>query len=156
MHWWVWTSRALASPPWKCTSHTELVPSANEETVRRLYRAWQKDGFGVVPELMDAEIEYVNPPDAIEPGIRHGHEGFATAARALLTVYENYDVLDARFYEAGDSVAVVTRVATRSRGNAVPIEAERGYVFDIRKGKVTRFAWFNDGAQALDAIGVDG
>lgn len=132
------------------------MPSANEEIVRRLYQAWQKDGFGVVPELMDAEIEYVNPSDAIEPGTRHGHAGFAKAARALMSVYTNYEVLEARFYEAGDSVAVVTRVATRSRGHAVPVEAERGYVFDVRDGRVTRFAWFNDAVQALNAIGVDG
>jgi hypothetical protein len=45
-------------------------------------------------------------------------------------------------------------VATRSTVRAVPIEAERGYVFDFRDGKVIRFAWFSDPAEALDAVGL--
>ena len=46
----------------------------NVELVRRLYDVWEKDGFGVVPALMDPEIEYVNPPYAVEPGTRRGYE----------------------------------------------------------------------------------
>ena len=42
-------------------------------------------------------------------------------------------------------------VTTRSTGNAVPIATERGYVFDVRDGLVTRFAWFNNADEALAA-----
>jgi hypothetical protein len=49
-------------------------------------------------------------------------------------------------------VAATARVATRSTGRAVPIEAERGYVFDLRDGTVTRFAWFNDPQEAIEAV----
>jgi len=40
----------------------------NVELVKRLYDAWRKEGFGVVPAVMDPDIEYVNPPYAVEPG----------------------------------------------------------------------------------------
>jgi ketosteroid isomerase-like protein len=127
----------------------------NIEVVERLYEAWQRDGFGVVRELMDPGIEWVNPAYAVEPGTRRGYGGFATAARALTAVYPDYRVSAVRFYDVGDRVAVTARVATRSTGRAVPIEATRGYVFDLRGGKVTRFAWFNDPREAIAAVGLD-
>ena len=122
----------------------------NIEVVRRLYEAWIRDGFGVVPELMDPEIEYVNPDHAVEPGTRRGFEGFAVAARAVTSVYGGYEVVEPELQDLGERVLVKARVRTRSHANEVPIEAERGYVFDIRDGKVTRFAWFNDFADAAE------
>jgi ketosteroid isomerase-like protein len=122
------------------------------EIVRRLYEAWQRDGYGVVPELMDPDIEFVNPAYAVEPGTRHGYDGFAAAARSLASVYSDYRVVAAQFYDAGDRVAVRATVTTRSVARSVPIEAERGYVFDIRAGKVIRFAWFSDPTEALEAV----
>ena len=122
----------------------------NIEVVRRLYEAWRRDGFGVVPELMDPDIEYVNPPYAVEPGIRRGYQGFETAARAFSSVYADSEVSDPELEELGGRVLVRARVRTRSHGNAVPLEAERGFVFDIRDGRVVRFAWFNYFADARE------
>jgi ketosteroid isomerase-like protein len=126
----------------------------NVEIVRRLYEVWQRDGYGVVPELMDPDIEFVNPVYAVEPGTRRGYEGFAAAARSLVAVYSDYVVSAVELYDVGDRVAVTARVATRSTGHAVPIEADRGYVFDFRRGKVIRFAWFSDPSEALEAVGL--
>jgi ketosteroid isomerase-like protein len=126
------------------------VSEENIEVVHRLYAIWHRDGFGVVPELMDPAVEYVNPPYAVEPGIRRGYDGFAEAARAVTSVYGDYEVDARELTELGDRVVVRAHVKTRSHGNAVPIEAERGYVFDIRDGRVLRFAWFNDFAGALE------
>jgi ketosteroid isomerase-like protein len=128
----------------------------NVEVVEALYTAWQRDGVGVVRELMDPEIEWVNPAYAVEPGTRRGYDEFAAAAQAVLDIYGDYRVSDVNVHDAGDRIAVRARVATRSKGNDVPIEAERGYVFDIREGKVIRFAWFNDPAEALKDVGLAG
>jgi ketosteroid isomerase-like protein len=125
------------------------------DIVRSVYEAWQRDGFGVVPELMAADVEYVNPPYAVEPGTRHGHAGFAAAAQALHSVYGDYEVTAAELREAGDRVAVSARVSTSSKAHAVPIKAERGYLFDVRDGKITRFAWFNSPQEAIDAIELE-
>jgi ketosteroid isomerase-like protein len=125
------------------------VSEQNVEVVRQLYAAWRRDGFGVVPELMDPEIEYVNPSYAVEPGVRRGYEEFAAAALAVTSVYGDYEVQESELEDLGQRVLVRAHVRTRSLGNAVPIEAERGYVFEVRDGKVRSFAWFNDPADAL-------
>jgi len=126
----------------------------NVEVVRRLYAAWQRDGYGVVPELMDPDIEFVNPAYAVEPGTRHGYDGFAAAAESLASVYSDYQVTAVQFFDVGDRVAVRATVRTRSSGRDVPIEADRGYVFDFRGGKIVRFAWFSDPAEALGSVGL--
>ena len=127
----------------------------NVEVVRSLYEAWQRDGFGVVPELMDPAIEWVNPPYAVEPGTRSGYDGFAAAAQAFVDVYEFYRASAVEMHDIGERVAVRARVATRSKGKGVLIDTERGYVFDLRDGKVIRFAWFNNPAEALEAVGLE-
>jgi ketosteroid isomerase-like protein len=126
----------------------------NVELVKRLYDAWQRDGFGVVPALMDPEIEYVNPPYAVEPGTRRGYEGFEIAAQAIRSVYPNRRFEPLAFYDAHNRVAVRVRVVARGIGSSVEVDAERGYVFDVRDAKIVRFAWFNEPLEALEAVGL--
>jgi ketosteroid isomerase-like protein len=126
----------------------------NVEVVRRLYEAWQTEGFGVVPELMDPEIEWVNPAYAVEPRTRRGYDEFAAAASAFTNAYRESRAIDATFHDAGERIAVKATMASRSTGGDVPIHAQRGYVFELREGRVTRFAWFSDPAEALKAVGL--
>ena len=126
----------------------------NVELVKRLYDAWREGGFGVVPALMDPEIEYVNPPYAVEPGTRLGYEGFAIAARNIRNVYPARRFEPLEFHDAREQVAVRVRVIARGVGSSVEVDVERGYVFDVRDGKVVRFAWFNEPLEALRAVGL--
>jgi|SRR6185437_11162778 len=125
------------------------------EVVKRLYHAWEQDGFGVVPALMDPEIEYVNPPYAVEPGTRCGYEGFATAAASIRAIYPTRRFEPLAFHDTQDRVAVRVRVIARGVGSSVEVVAERGYVFDLRDGRVVRFSWFNEAREALAAVGLE-
>ena len=131
------------------------MSQANVEVVKRLYDAWETDGVGVVRALMDPDIEYVNPPYAVEPGTRRGYEGFAIAAQAIHAVYPTRRFEPLAFYEAQDRVAVRVRVVARGVGISVEVDAERGYVLDVRDGKIVRFAWFNEPFEALKAVGLE-
>jgi ketosteroid isomerase-like protein len=130
------------------------MSEANVEVVRRLYEAWGRDGFGVVPELMDPGVEWVNPDYAVEPGIRHGYDGFAAAARSINSIYPDFHLSPLEFYDAGDSVAVRVRVVARGAVSDVGLDTERGYLFDVLDGRIVRYAWFNEPAEALKAVGL--
>jgi ketosteroid isomerase-like protein len=130
------------------------VSEENVEIVRRVYEAWQRDGVDVVPELMDPEVEWLNPVYALEPGSRRGYEEFAAAAAAFRSVYRVDRFSVGEVYDAGDRIVVTGWMLARSAGNQVPVDAERGYVFDLRDGKIIRFAWFSDPAEALREVGV--
>jgi ketosteroid isomerase-like protein len=126
----------------------------NVELVRRLYEAWQRDGFGVVAELMDPGIEWVNPPNAVEPGTRRGYAAFAAAAESFVSVYLESRFTDVSFHDAGDRIAVSATMSSRGGGSEFPIETRRGYVFELRDGRVTRFSWFTDPLEAIEAVGM--
>jgi ketosteroid isomerase-like protein len=124
------------------------MSSENLELVRSIYAAWHAGtsarGF------MDAEIEYVNPPDAVEAGTRRGPESFGL----IRDSYDDVEVRPKRFVEAGDNIVVVATVTAVSRGGRIPIEHEQGYVWTVEDGKAIRFRWFNSAQEALDAAGV--
>ena len=120
----------------------------NVEIVRRIYAAWlagtSARGF------MDPEIEYVNPPDAVETGTLRGPESFGLVRDA----YDDVEVRPERFVDAGDDVVVVATLSGTSRGAGVPIEREQGYVWTVRDGKAIRFRWFSTPREALAAAGL--
>ncbi len=116
--------------------------------VRSIYAAWlagtSARGF------MDSDIEYVNPPDAVETGTLRGPRSFGL----LRDVYDDVEVRPERFIDAGDEVVVVATLTGTSRGARVPVKREQGYVWTIRDGRAIRFRWFNTAQEALEAVGL--
>src|SRR6266852_5674248 len=99
----------------------------NVEIVRRVYEAWARDEFSGSLELFDAEVEYVNPAGAVEPGTRRGLEAFARTAGGpvpLQPVRMPHDVAGGvegtvtaseDIWPAGDPVAGQDQRAKRAR-----------------------------------------
>ena len=127
----------------------------NVEVVRRFYDAWARKDFpGPVAELMDREIEYVNPAGAIEPGVRRGRAAFSKAVEAVFDGWESWQVEPERFTAAGEHVVVVLRYRARGRGSGVVIEGRESALWTLRDGKVQRYAWFHGPTGALEAAGL--
>jgi ketosteroid isomerase-like protein len=124
------------------------VSEENVALVRRIYDAW-RDGHST-RDFIAEDVEYVNPPYAVEPGTRHGRASFAGIREA----YDDVEVRPHRFVDAGDEVVVLATITGRSREAGVPIEREQGYVWTVRDGRAVRFRWFNSAAEALEAAGA--
>src|SRR5271157_5177442 len=120
----------------------------NVELVRRIYELWSRDESA--RHLIDPELEYVNPPYAVESGTRHDRE---TLGR-IRDVYPDFHVEPERFADAGEDVVVIgiARGTSASGGEA---QWRQGYVWTVRDGKAIRFRWFNDPGEALDAVGLE-
>ena len=124
------------------------MSQANVEVVRGIYAAWRAGtsarGF------MDAEIEYVNPPDAVETGTLRGPASF----RLIRDAYDDVEVRPTRFIDAGDDVVVVAILTGVSHEARIPVERQQGYVWTIRDGRAIRFRWFSTADEALAAVGL--
>jgi ketosteroid isomerase-like protein len=125
------------------------MSEANVEIVRSIYAAWS-DGRSA-SDFIDADIEYVNPPYAVEPGTIRGRSSFARIRDA----YDDVKISPRRFLDAGDQVVVLAEITGRSHGAGVPIHREQGYVWTMRDGQAVRFRWFNSAKEALDAVGLE-
>jgi ketosteroid isomerase-like protein len=127
----------------------------NVEIVRSMYDAWARNEFPGPAELLDAEIEYVNPANAVEPGTRHGLEAFSRAVEQVFVEgWEGWRFEPERFTPSGDRVAVVLRYTARGRGSRVKVEGRLSTLWTISGGKVVRFEWFHGADEALEAIGL--
>jgi ketosteroid isomerase-like protein len=126
----------------------------NVEIVRSFYDAWARDEFPGPIEPMDSEIEYVNPAGAVEPGTRHGLTAFSRAVEKVFEGWETWQMEPERFRAVGHQVAVVVRYRARGRGSGIEVEGRESALWTLRDGKVARYAWFHEPADALEAVGL--
>ena len=77
------------------------MSQSNVDMVRSFYAAWASGEFPGPRQLMDAEIEYVNPAGAIEPGVRRGLAAFDRAVEKLFEGWSAWEMEPERFESAG-------------------------------------------------------
>lgn len=120
----------------------------NVDLVRAIHDAWA-DGTSNT-HLIAPDLEYVNPPYAVEAGTLHER----AALDRVRDVYPNFRIEAERFIDAGDDVVVVG-VARGTGASGVEIQWRQGYVWTVTDGLAVRFQWFNDPAEALAAAGLE-
>jgi ketosteroid isomerase-like protein len=121
----------------------------NVAVVRAIYDAWSAGRSASV--FIDPDVEYVNPPDAVEPGVRIGRRAFAE----IRSSYDHVRVEPQQYIDAaGDDVVVIARITGRGRASGLDIDSRQGYIWTIHDGKAVRFRWFNRPDEALTAAGL--
>ncbi len=121
----------------------------NVELVRRIYGAWDREESA--RDFIAADVEYVNPSYAVEPGTRRGRKSFS----AVRDTFGDFKPRVERFIDAGDDkVVVLARYTGTGRGSGVPVAGEHGYVWTVRDGVAVRFRWFESHREALEAAGL--
>ncbi len=128
------------------------MTAENIEVVRRVYEAWSRGETPGPAELLDAEIEYVNPAGAIEPGTRRGIAEFTRATQQTFEVWEHWRAEPERIEAVGDHVVAVVRYQARGRGSGIEIEGTESSLWTFRDGKVIRYEWFHRPEDAFEAV----
>jgi ketosteroid isomerase-like protein len=123
----------------------------NVEIVRSFYEAFGREEVPV--DVIDREIEYVNPVGAVEVGTRHGVPAFREAVEKVFEGWERWDMEPEQLIAVGSQVAVVVRYRARGRTSGVELEGRESALFTLREGKVVRYEWFHEPADALRAAG---
>ena len=128
----------------------------NVEIVRRIYDEGliDQDPDDWLIGLATPDIEYVNPPHAIEPGVRRGPAAVARAMRAFGEVWEGSRHELHELFDCGDIVVAAVSWHTRSRGSASELVQEEAHSWSLRKGRIARFEWGQDVEAALEAGGA--
>ena len=119
----------------------------NVKVVRAIYDAWTRDESA--GDLIASEIEYVNPPYAVESGTSRGRRMLAKVRE----VYPDFKVAPERFIEAGEDVVVIG-TARGTTASGIEAQWRQGYIWTIVGGRAVRLRWFNDPKEALEAAGL--
>ena len=128
----------------------------NVEIVRHIYDAglFDRDPDELL-KLAAPDIEYVNPPYAVEPGVREGLDAVAQAMRRFAEGWDSsrHDLRE--LYDGGDVVVAEVDWYTRSLGSEKELRNEEAHTWTLRDGRLVRFEWGLDLEKALEAAGVD-
>ncbi len=124
------------------------VSEDSVEVVREIHRRWAAGES--TAELIADELEYVNPPYAVESGTRVGR----SALGRIREVYPDFRWDPERFVDGGEDVVVIGTARGTSE-SGVQVTMRQGYIWTIREGRAVRFQWFNDPGEALRAAGVE-
>jgi ketosteroid isomerase-like protein len=120
--------------------------------VRRLYEAWAREEFAGSPDLLDPDIEYVNPAGAIEPGTRRGLPAFTAAVEKLFEGWAAWRMEPEQFHDVEDQVAVVVRYQATARASGLEVEGRESALLTVRDGRIVRYEWFHGPGDALQAV----
>ena len=129
------------------------------EIVRRIYTEglMDRDPKRLVDEYATPDIEYVDPPDDIDPGSRHGRTAVMLAMRRARQSFSDYRHELQELFDAGDTVIAAVNFhakARRSGSKGEVIQREEAHVWTLRDGKVFRFENGRDLKDALEAAGL--
>jgi len=117
------------------------------ELVRTIYELWSRGQ--TARDLIAADLEYVNPPNAVESGTRHTRRTLGKVRE----VYPDFRVEPERFVDVGEQVVVIG-VARGTSASGLEARWRQGYVWTVRDGRAVSFRWYNDPAEALAAVGL--
>ena len=120
------------------------------EVVRQIHEAWAEGSRA--HGLIAQDIAYVNPPNAVESGTRHGSDTF----NRVNDVYERFRPHVERVIDLGERVVVIVSGTARTRSSGVDVPIRLGYLWTVRDGKAIRFEWFTSPEEALAAVGMAG
>ena len=123
----------------------------NIEAVRRIYDEGliDRDPQLWLLELATPDIEYVNPPNAVEPGVRRGPAEVVRAMRGFSEVWEESRHELHELFDCGDAVVASVTWYTRSHESEKELTQEEAQTWTLREGRIARFEWGQDLAKAL-------
>ncbi len=128
----------------------------NVEIMRRLLDAWNRRDIEDILALTDPEAEYVNPPAAVEPGTRRGHDEIVAVMRKQWEAMpDGIQEID-RFVDRGDEIITVTRLSRTMPGSDARISSPVLISWKLRDGKIIRFKQLGAGPDFPDALEAAG
>jgi ketosteroid isomerase-like protein len=133
--------------------HCEVMAEGNVQLVRSAYAVFDKD-LDRLLALLAPGVEWISPSDALEPGVRHGHQGVRDAFAATAMAWEEPSHTAEDFLAADDRVLVTVTFRGRGRGSGMQVERPEFHVWTLRGAAAVRFEWFYQRDAALRAAGL--
>jgi ketosteroid isomerase-like protein len=128
------------------------VPDDNVEIVRRILEAWRSGRSPAAEGLLDEQVEWVNAPEAVEPGTRRGIRAFEAAAASVAESFENVRLEVDELIPSGDRVLVVGTLVVRGRESSAELRQPIGQLWTLRDGRALRVQLLTDPEQGRAAL----
>jgi ketosteroid isomerase-like protein len=127
--------------------------ASNAEVIRRIYemRLLDRPDRDQFLSLASPDIEWVNPADAVDAGVRRGRDEVWLAVQNVPKTFESSWHELQEVFEVGDAVVASVIFHARVQGSDVEITQKEAHTWTLRDGLVVRVEWGRDLQAALDA-----
>ncbi len=129
----------------------------NVEVVRRAIDAWNRRDLAGVLDLAAPEIEYVNSPEAVEPGTKRGHDEVAAVVRSQWESLPGGSMDIDQLHDRGDEIIGVGRISRLMPGSEARIGNPVLVSWEVHDGRLIRVEMLGAGTRfqkALEAAGL--
>jgi ketosteroid isomerase-like protein len=128
------------------------MPSTSAELVRRIY---EEGLFDRHPDRLLAlaapDVEYVNPPEAVDSGTRRGAADVAQAFQNLAGSFASFRHELRELFDVGDCVVAWVDFCAQSSASPQEIVQKEAHTWTFRDNQIVRFEWGRDLDAALAA-----
>jgi ketosteroid isomerase-like protein len=124
------------------------------EQVQAGYDAWARRDIDALLAGLDADIEWVEPPDA-PGGIHRGRDSVRVVLKETLATW-NLRFTVRRVVPWADGLVVLLTAHATGHSSGISLDAEAGHVITLRDGKIVRFRQFGRHSEALEAVELTG
>ncbi len=123
----------------------------NVEIVRRTVSQFMATGEPVW-DAMDHKVECYDH-DVPDGGHHHGHDGFVRFTENWSEAWAEWSVDPQEYLDAGDSVVVFFRMKAKGQ-SGITLERDDAIVYKLRGDRIIRIDYYDDRAEALEAVGL--
>ena len=130
---------------------------ARVKAIETFFDAWNRQDLAAALEMTDEDFEYVNPPNALEPGTRRGADGVTTV------VTKQWEALgdDARLeidqmHHREDQVIAEARLSRGMPDSTARLEVKAALGFTFDGDRLIRLEVLGNGPDFDDALAAAG
>jgi ketosteroid isomerase-like protein len=126
-----------------------------ERMIRDAYAAFASADIERLRGFFHEDVQYVNPPYAMEAGTREGRDAVVEIWKGLHSLFD-YDTVEVREITQGPGgVLVVVRYRGRGKTSGAPVDVPMAHVLQFDDdGRVVRLAWYGTRDEAAAAAGL--
>jgi ketosteroid isomerase-like protein len=129
----------------------------NIELVKSFYRAIQGRDFAVAANLLDANVEWIEPR-AEGLWFAGTHRGANTVLEEVIEPAFNrvtdFRVEASQYFDVGDYVLVLGHFYGQVKATGKKLDANTAHVYTLRNGRIVRFYAYHDIATLREALGA--
>jgi ketosteroid isomerase-like protein len=131
------------------------VSQENVELVKAAFVSLSNSDLPAFLEALDAEVEWQDREDALDPAVFRGHEGIRRLVGGVARSFTDWTTEATDFIEAGERVVVPVRHTGTGRASGIPVDEHEVYVCTVADRKIVEVREYKDLSEALQAVGLE-
>jgi ribosomal protein S18 acetylase RimI-like enzyme/ketosteroid isomerase-like protein len=142
--------------PAETAGESPSSPDEDIALIERSYERWRSEGIDGVLELADEQVEWVPPPQALEPETKRGKQAIRAGYRAYEETFDEFLPEADEILPTGEPglYLVLARTSVRGRGSGAAVSIEVGHLVTVRDGRLARMQVVIDRNEARRLAGL--